>query len=241
MDDKSPQEFNSHAVCLKCISRYQCINSSLTLEQIKQLSNVYVQKIYLKKGESLHHNGDKLQSIYSIRAGTLKTESSLSDGRHQVIKFHLPGEVVGLDGLQDGQHRTTSTALRDSEICRFNYHQLISEAKSYPALQENLDKLMSSMLNDAQNHIFILGSFNATEKLASFLFQFSIKLNSVGLPSNEFHLPMSREDLSSYLGITVETLSRSFFHLSDKQILRVSNKNITVLERDKLKAIYSHE
>lgn len=241
MDHTFPQDLNSHTLCLKCISRYQCINSNLTLAQVKQLSNVYVQKIYLKKGESLHHNGDKLQSIYSIRAGTLKTESSLSDGRHQVIKFHLPGEVVGLDGLQDGQHRTTSTALRDSEICRFNYHQLISEAKSYPALQENLDKLMSSMLNDAQNHIFILGSFNATEKLASFLFQFSKKLSSPDLPVNEFKLPMSREDLSSYLGITIETLSRSFSYLSDKKILRASNKNITVLEREKLEAIYCHE
>ena len=229
------REWNSHITCFKSIF------SSLTSEQISQLSNAYLQKIYLKKGESLHHNGDKLNSIYSIWNGALKTESSLADGRNQVIKFYLPGEVIGLDGLEDGHHHTSTIAIQDSGICRFNYQQLLREVKSYPAIQDNLDRLMSFMLNDAQNHIFILGCFNATEKLASFLFQISKKLSSSDLPVYEFKLPMSREDLSSYLGITIETLSRSFSYLSDKKILRANNRNITVFEREKLEAIYCHE
>lgn len=235
MDQIHSREWDSHIKCFKSIF------SSLTLEQISELSNAYLQKIYLKKGESLHHNGDKLNSIYSIWMGALKTESSLADGRNQVINFYLPGDVIGLDGLEDGHHRTSTIAIQDSGICRFNYQKLLRELKSFPGIQENLDRLMSFMLNDAQNHIFILGCFNATEKLASFLFQISKKLSSTDLPVNDFKLPMNREDLSSYLGITTETLSRSFADLSDKKILHASNRNITVFERDKLEAIYSHE
>lgn len=240
MDRILSSSSSTHHTCFQCISRHRCINSSLTAEQIDQLSNLYVKKITLKKGKNLYHNGDKLHSIYNIRAGILKSESSYADGRQQVIKFYSPGELAGLDGLQDGHHQTATTALTNSEVCCINYPQLLNAAKSYPALQANLDRLMSTLLNDTQAHIFLLACFNANEKLAQFLIEFSNKINALDVSSDEFHLPMNRGELSSYLGITIETLSRSFSYLINKKILAVRNKRIAVLQKDKLKSVFIH-
>lgn len=231
---------NIHNSCSKCITRNRCINSSLSAEEVQELNNLYVQRISLKKGDNLYHNGDKLQSIYNIRAGTLKTEHSLPDGRQQVVKFCMTGELAGLDGLQDGTHHADTTALTDCEICCINYEQLQKMSRSFPALQKNLDCLMSTILNDIQDHIFLLGSLTANEKLAHFLIQYTKKIASHGYSMEEFKLPMNREELSSYLGVTIETLSRSFTYMDDHKIIEASNKHIKILSREKLEAIYNH-
>ena len=100
---------------------------------------------------------------------------------------------------------------------------------------------MSSILNSVQEPIFLLGCLNTSEKLASFLLQFSDKLAAHGFSSKEFHLPMNREELSSYLGITIETLSRSFTYLTSQKILGNSNQNITIIQEEKLEAVHIKE
>ena len=231
---------NIHNSCSKCITRKKCINSSLTAEEASHLNNLYVQRINLKKGDTLYHNGDKLLSIYNIRAGVLKTEYSLPDGRQQVVKFMMPGELAGLDGIQDGKHHSDTSALTDSEICCINYDQLQKISKEFPVLQKNLDCLMSSILNEIQDHIFLLGSLSANEKLAHFLIQYSNKLASHGYSPQEFKLTMNREELSSYLGVTIETLSRAFTHMVDRKIIEASNKNIKVMSRAHLESLDNH-
>ena len=231
---------NKYNSCSKCITRKECINSSLTPEETLHLNNLYVQRINLKKGDTLYRNGDKLLSIYNIRAGVLKTEYSLPDGRQQVVKFLMPGELAGLDGIQHGKHHSDTTALTDSEICCINYDQLQKMSLDFPVLQKNLDCLMSSILNEIQDHIFLLGSLSANEKLAHFLIQYSNKLASHGYSPQEFKLPMNREELSSYLGVTIETLSRAFTHMVDKKIIAASNKNIKVTSRAELESLDNH-
>ena len=237
MDQITTPRSSKHHPCLECISRFQCLNSCLTPEQIGKLNNLYVKKISLKRGESLYRNGDKLNSIYNVRAGVLKNELNHADGRQQVIKFYFPGELTGLDGIQDGRYRTETSALTDAEVCCFNYQELLSVANTYPTLQKNLDQLISSILNSVHEHLFLLGFLNASEKLAIFLLQFADKLEDHGFSSKEFYLPMNREELSSYLGITIETLSRSFTHLTKSNILETSNKKIVILQKEKLKSI----
>lgn len=229
---------NKQHSCLNCISKSRCLNSYLDPEQIKKLYNLNIQKITLKKGEKLFRDGDKLKSIYNIRAGILKTEISHADGKHQVIKFNLPGELTGLDGLEDGHHHTEVTALMTSEICCFNYEQLLRASQMYPSLSENLDRLMSSLLNEIQEHVFLLGGLNSIEKLSSFLLEFSNKMKMYGFSNQHFNLPMNREELASYLGITIETLSRSLTHLNKINILETSNKKIRILKMDELESIY---
>lgn len=232
---------NIHNSCSKCITRNKCINSSLSTEELSHLNNLYVQRINLKRGDALYHNGDALNSIYNIRAGVLKTEYSLPDGRQQVVKFMMSGELAGLDGIQDGKHHADTSALADSEICCINYDQLQRISKEFPILQKNLDCLMSSALNEIQDHIFLLGSLSANEKLAHFLIQYSNKLSSHGYSSQEFKLPMNREELSSYLGVTIETLSRTFTHMIDRKIIEASNKQIKIISRAHLESVDNHE
>ena len=240
MENLTTTVSNIHNPCSKCVTRKNCINSSLTSEEVKHLNNLYVQKINLKKGDTLYNNGDNLLSIYNIRAGVLKTEYSLPDGRQQVVKFMMPGELAGLDGIQDGKHHENTSALTDSEICCINYDQLQKISKTFPNLQKNLDCLMSSILNEIQDHIFLLGSLSANEKLSYFLIQYSKKLASHGYSSHEFKLPMNREELSSYLGVTIETLSRAFTYMIDSNMIEASNKKIKFISNARLESLDNH-
>lgn len=108
----------------------------------------------------------------------------------------------------------------------------------YPSLSENLDRLMSSLLNEIQEHVFLLGGLNSIEKLSSFLLEFSNKMRMHGFSDQHLKLPMNREELASYLGITIETLSRSLTHLNKINILETSNKKIRILKMDELESIY---
>lgn len=231
------QTLKTYNACLRCVTRNNCINACLSNKEVETLNNLYVQRINLGKGDSLYHNGDRHQSIFNIRAGILKMEHSLEDGRQQLIRFCFPGELTGLDGLQDGQHHTETTALVDSEICCINFDQFRKISTQYPSLQKSLDQKMSLILNDIQDHIFLLGCLSSNEKLAHFLIEFSKKIGIKNQPVDMFKLPMNREELSSYLGMTVETLSRTFTYMSDNQIILARNKNIKILSFDKLNRI----
>ena len=237
MKNIQSQLHRSYNACAKCVTRHNCINSCLSNIEVENLNNLFIQRISLRRGENLYHNGDKHQSIFNIRAGVLKMEHSLADGRQQLIKFCMPGELAGLDGLQDGKHHNETTALVDSDICCINFDQFKKITNQFPSLQQSLDQKMSLILNDIQDHIFLLGCLSSNEKLAHFIIELSKKIGQENCPAELFKLPMNREELSSYLGMTVETLSRSFTYMAKNKIIQVRNKNIKIISFDKLTAL----
>jgi len=228
---------NAHNSCVKCINRKNCINSILSEDEVSELTNVYAQRIHLKKGENLYRNGGKLTSIYNIRVGVIKTEYTLPDGRQQVVKFNMPGDLIGIDGIQDGKYHSDTYALVDTEICSINFTELQKMASKIPSLQRKLDGHMSGILNEIQDHIFLLGSLSSNEKLAHFLLHYSYKLDQLNYKSDDFSLPMNREELSSYLGVTVETLSRTFTNFVDEGFIAARNKHIKIISSERLNQI----
>jgi CRP/FNR family transcriptional regulator len=188
----------------------------------------------VKMGHTLYREGDKFQFIYAVRSGTFKSSLTLKDGREQVSGFSMAGELMGLDGLAHGQHASAATALEDAEICAIPYAHLMDLAAINPSLQHIVSRLMSREIVREHSLMMLLGSMNAEERLAAFLLNVSQRMKARGYSASEFHLRMSRAEIGSYLGMKLETVSRTFSAFQAQRLLEVDKKHIRILDLDGL-------
>jgi CRP/FNR family transcriptional regulator len=206
----------------------------LNSSEVLKIDTLIKERAHLKKGESLYRHGDLLSSVYSVRFGTLKTEFSLQDGRQQVIGFHLPGEILGLDGIGEGHYQSDAIALEESEVCIIRYEAFEDLAHQIPALQNQFHKILSRELTQDQRHLLSLGTMRAEERLATFLLSLSQRLAARGYLNNEFDLRMSRNDIGSYLGIQIETVSRMLSRFAESGLIQIKQRHIKLIDMDGL-------
>ena len=220
--------------CLNCNSKSACLNSNLDINHREKLTTEYTRQFKVKVGDAIFHQGDPIQSIYNVSTGFLKLEFSLSNGQHQVMGFASNGDLVGLDGIADGRHHLDAYVLTDGVICSLNYGRLQSLIQKEPMIQKSIERAMSNELNRAQEHLFSLGSHSVEEKLVYFILELLQKEGRFKSEQNYLHLPMNRGDLKSYLGITVESLSRALATLEGAKFFRVKNREINEIDYHKL-------
>jgi CRP/FNR family transcriptional regulator len=190
---------------------------------------------HVKRGESLYRLGDPLGSIYPIRAGFFKVSTTSEGGNEQIMGFYMSGEVIGLDAVATQRHASTATAMEDSEVCLLpfkNFEKLCMKARS---LQQRFHKIMGQEIAMEQNKILLLGSMSAEERVVSFLLDLSVRFFACGHSSSEFTLRMSREDIGDYLGLTLETVSRTLSRLQKERVLEVDGRHLRILDVPALK------
>jgi CRP/FNR family transcriptional regulator len=220
--------------CSVCVLGQFCLPVGITASDIAKIDGLVKERVYLKKGESLYRHGEPLNAVYSIRFGTLKTEFCLEDGRQQVIGFHLPGEILGLDGIGDGHYQSEAIALEESEVCIIRYEAFEDLAQQIPALQKQFHRILSRELTQDQRHLLSLGSLRAEERLAVFLLNLSQRLAARGYQNNEFNLRMSRVEIGSYLGIQIETVSRMLSRFAESGLIQIKQRHIKLIDMNGL-------
>ncbi len=220
--------------CKNCMTKNNCLHQILDNQLINELPNKYVTKIKIKKGDPIIRNGDKLNFLYNLRIGYCKLEFSLSNGQYQINHFAYPGDLLGIDGIADGKHRLDVSALSDGELCAIEYKTLTDLIMLEPKIRYVYEKMLSQSVNNVEEHLFSLGSHSAEQKLAFFLLNFHNRQKQLNIDLRMMRLPMSREDLKSYLGMTSETLSRSFAFLERNNFLEVKNRNINNIDYERL-------
>jgi CRP/FNR family transcriptional regulator len=216
--------------CTKCVTRTLCLHDHLNFEELDYLATQYTQKMKIKAGDPIFHNGDSIHSLYTVRVGFIKIEYSLPNGHHQVNHFATNGDLIGADGIANGRHQLDATALTDGELCCLSYARIQSLIQENPNIQKAIDCAMSRELNNTQEHLFSLGSHTVEQKLAFFIIHLHNKLGGLHSTLKCIRLPMSREDLKSYLGVTTESLSRAFKNLEKKGYFQVRNKDIAEID-----------
>ncbi len=189
----------------------------------------------LKRHQTLYRAGDPFQAIYAIRSGSFKTDIWLEDGREQVTGFQMPGEILGLDGIGTEEHSCNAIAMQDSEVCVIAYAKLEELSYKVKGLQHQFHKVMSREIVRDHGVMMLLGSMRAEERLAAFLLNMSQRYVARGFSGTEFHLRMTREEIGSYLGLTLETVSRAFSRLHDEKLISVRQKHVWVLNAPGLK------
>lgn len=220
--------------CSTCVLGQFCLPVGLSVEEVDKIDSLVTERVRLKKGDALYRQGDTLSAVYGIKFGSLKTEYALPDGREQITGFHLPGEMLGLDGIGNNQYQSNAIALEDSEACVVKFNEFETLARQIPSLQQQFHRILSKELTQDQRHLLSLGSLRAEERLASFLLNFSDRLAARGYSPSEYHLRMSREEIGSYLGIQLETVSRLFSRFSESGLIQIKQRHIKLIDMNGL-------
>jgi len=235
----SVHELKAH--CLNCSVRELCLPVGLSADEMKQVDGVVTHRTRLKKQQPLFRAGEPFHALYAIRVGSLKATLLAGDGREQVAGFHLPGEILGLDGLGTSRHQAAAIALEDSEVCVLPFAKVEGLARSLPALQQNLYQIMSREIGRDQGMMLLLGSMNAEERLAVFLLNLAERHLRRAYSSTEFVLRMTREKIGSYLGMKLETVSRQFSRFQEGGLIQVQGRSVKLLDPVALKRLVSKQ
>lgn len=221
-------------LCSTCHLKDLCLPCGLGGGDVERLDGLKFARRRVREGQALYREGDKFQFIYAVRSGTFRSGLTLKDGREQVTGFQMAGELLGLDGLAHGSHATAATALEDAEICAIPYAHLSELAAGSSDLQHVISRLMSREIVREHNLMMLLGSMNAEERLAAFLLNLSQRMKARGYSPLEFHLRMSRAEIGSYLGMKLETVSRTFSAFQHQRLLAVDKKHVRITDLDGL-------
>lgn len=213
----------------------------MTAADVKQLDELVEERLRLPKGASLYSPTEPLDAIYSVRYGSVKTQTEDAAGRIQITGFNLPGEMIGLDGMMEGQHVSSALAMEDSEVCVIRLAQIDHIAGHLPSLQHQMRRLMSRELGRSYQVLASLGSMRSEQRLAAFLLNLSERYATLGYSSTEFVLRMSREEIGNYLGLTLETTSRVFSRLSRENLISTHQREVRLLDIPALNQIAGQE
>jgi CRP/FNR family transcriptional regulator len=225
------------AACATCNMRELCMPFGLSADDLTQIDSLVGSRRRLRKGEALYDAGDAFVALYAVRVGSIKTTVLAEDGREQVTGYQLPGDIMGLDGVGTDQYQSRTVALEDSEVCVMPFERIEVLAQRVPALQHNLRRLLSREISRDQSLMLMLGSMRAEERLAVFLLDLAERYRRRGYSSTHYVLRMTREEIGSYLGLTLETVSRLFSRLQQEGIVRVHGREVTLLDPGALRQL----
>lgn len=223
--------------CSNCNLRELCMPVDLSAEEMDRIDQVVGARRRVKRGATLFRNGEKFNSLYAIRTGFFKTCIASDDGRDQVTGFQMAGEVMGLDGIVNDRHTCDAVALEDAEVCVMPFERLEELSREVNALQRHMHKIMSREIVREHGVMLLLGSMRAEERLAAFLLNLVQRLHARGFSQSELVLRMTREEIGSYLGLKLETVSRTFSKFVDDGIVEVKQRHVRILKSDALKDI----
>ncbi len=225
--------------CTHCSLKEICMPVGFQEEDFNHIGAVLKQNRRVKKGEFLFHAGETFSSLYAVRTGFFKTTVSTQDGRDQVTGFFMSGELVGTDGICLGKYACDAVALEDSEVCELPFDQVDELNGKIPNLYLHFLRLMSREIVRNQTVMLLLGNMRAEERLAMFLLNLSDRLYVRGFAANDFILRMSREEIGSYLGLKLETVSRTLSKFKQDGLIDVEHKHIRILLPRDLQSLVS--
>lgn len=221
--------------CSGCSLRDMCLPSGMADDHLDDVGDLVYTHLRLRRGDSLFRAGDVFNSLYAIRTGSFKAVSRMADGRDQVTGFSMAGELLGMDAIAPERHGCDVAALEDSEVCVIPYARLIELCASVNEFQRQFHKIMSREIEREHGIMLLLGTMRADERLAIFLLNMSQRLVARGYSATEFVMRMSREEIGSYLGLKLETVSRMFSKLQDAGFIKVVQKHVHILDMTGLK------
>lgn len=225
--------------CGECSLQQLCLPAGIDGADMGRLDAVVRATREVARGERLFRTGDALTSVFVASAGALKTVAFSESGEEHVLGFHLPGEVFGLDAVGSGRHRCEAIAMVDSRICELPFAELATAAAHLPSLQRQLLRVMGQNTDLDHDHLDVLSRRQASERIALFLHGLGQRYRRIGLSADAFQLPMTRDEIARYLGLALETVSRSFSRLHEDGVIEVSGRRVRVLDAPALHAAAS--
>ena len=217
--------------------RELCLPMGLTPDAMRELDALITIRRHFKRGNSVFRCGDRFGALYAIRSGSCKVTLATEEGREQVSGYHIMGDIMGFDGIASGRHGARAVALEDTEMCEIPFARLEELCQRLASLQHNLHRLLSREVTRDENLLLVLGSMGAEERVVAFLLNLSNRYRQRGYSSTEFVLRMTRGEIGSYLGLSLETVSRVFSHLQEQGAIKAEKKVVQLVNLPALRAM----
>lgn len=222
--------------CSSCSMHQLCLPMGLDEPEMQKLDGI-IGRRRVSREASLYRIGDKFVSLYAVRVGQFKTSQTNPDGARQITGFQMTGELLGMDAISTDTHQCDAVALEDSEVCEIPFARLEELFGEIPTLLRHFHRIMSKEITREQSVILLLGNMRAEQRFAAFLVNLSSRYAARGYSPTSFQLRMTREDIGNYLGLTIESISRLLSKLKKNGTLKVSNRDIELVDLPLLKAL----
>lgn len=232
-----PKTTGTSVSCSSCCLKGVCLPRGLSAERLVKLDDLRIVKRRVARAASLYRAGDGFEAVYAVRSGAFKTTGISSNGVEKITGFHLSGEVMGLDAINNERHNYSAVALEDSEVCVIPYAELTEMTLHVPELQQELFRLLSRDISRDHGLMLLLGSMTAEQRLAAFLLGLSRRYKRLGYSADCFILRMTREDIGNYLGLTLETVSRLMSRFQRDGLVAVQQREVTFRDSTRLREI----
>lgn len=209
--------------CQHCPSRRHCLAGGLGTEETQRWGTLVSGVLNLAGGKTLFEAGAPAQTVYSVRAGCIKTFTLDAEGNERVRGFHLAGDVIGLDALTQERYPMHAVAVAPSQVCHVSRDELRQFATLTPAL---MNRLVDSLSHSLRSALSLAGDHSAEQRVAAFLLQMHSRL--APLPGRPLRLPMGRRDIANYLRLATETVCRVLTRFEQAGHLAVHDREITL-------------
>lgn len=220
--------------CSECSLHDLCLPDGLDEGGMRRLEQLVETIGPLHRGDHLFRRNDSFVYLYAVRVGYVKSYIDNEAGEEQVLGFQLPGELVGLDAIYPGRYRCSAVVLDTTKVCRIPFTRLANLAGEVDSLRRQLLRIVSRELGTSHA---LSGDHSVEERLAAFLLGFGDRQGRYGFSNRHFVLPMTREDIGSYLRLATETVSRALTRFEERGLIRVHRREIWLEDRDALEAL----
>ncbi len=221
-------------ICSQCSLNSLCLPTGLNKDELQELEGLVQSAQTVKENEALFRQNDPFETLYAVRSGIFKSTIINNDGHEHITAFYLPGELIGLDAIYKKQYQSNTFALDTASICILPYEDLSKLSRKIPGLQQQLLRLLSKELNDANSQIL---TFHIEQRLAAFIFDLSTRYHERGYSRTHLNLAMSRQDIANHLNMAPETISRLFKRMQNDGLLKLNRRELIVEDMDKLKEL----
>ncbi len=220
--------------CSTCAFSQACLSEGYQKRDLAELHVLVEHTGAYAPREHIFREGDEFNAIAAVRAGTVKTYVIDAQGNEQVLGFHLPGEVIGLNAIHTSRYPCNAVALDTVTLCVFSFPQLSMLATRMPGLQQHLFRLLSQDIGKAA---MLAGDFTADERLAAFLVMLSRRYASRGFSPQRYTLTMARSDIANYLHLAPETVSRILRRFSNDGLIEINQRDVAIADMPRLEAL----
>ena len=223
--------------CATCSLQRQCLPLGFEPEVLHMFDQLIGKRMRLRKGDTLFRPGARFTALYAIRLGSCKTVLLSEDGRDQVSGYHMAGDIIGTDGIGTDLHDCHAIALEDMEVCALPFARIEDLAHDSPRVLQNVHRVLAREISRERHVMLMLGTMRADQRLAAFLLDLATRYHSRGYSASEFVLRMTRDEIGSYLGLKLETVSRLLSRMHRDGLILVQGRVIKLLDTPQLKRL----
>ena len=209
----------------------------MDIKDIDKVDNIIKRSRPIQAGEHIYRTGDGFTSIFAVRSGSIKTYLLDDDGVEQVTGFYMPGEILGFDGIGTEKHGCNVMAMETSTVCEIPFERIEELSLQIPVLQRHFFQLISQQIEADHQMMLTLSKKNAEGRVATLLLSLSRRFGRRNLSPNSLRLPMYRMDIGNFLGLTIETVSRTFSRLQKEGLIKVDGREIHINDHEQLQSI----